>query len=142
MIRAILSIVAGVVAAFVIVMLGDMASHAVAASAAGAPPADMSDRAAIEAYMAGLPATVFMVMLAGWTIAAFAAAFIAARLGRKGPWPGWVAAGVFLCATAANLLMIPHPVWMAVAGVALVVAGGWAGARLGSKGAAGVRPPA
>ncbi|MCS6625009.1 hypothetical protein N0B44_19010 [Roseibacterium beibuensis] len=133
MLRAILSIVAGVVAAFVIVMLGDMLSHAVAASSAGAPPSDMTDRAAIEAYMAGLPTTVFAVMLAGWTIAAFAAAFVAARFGRKGAWPGWVAAGVFLCATGANLLMIPHPVWMSVAGVVLVVVGGWIGARLGAK---------
>ena len=133
MLRAILSVVAGVVAAFVIVMLGDMLSHAVAASSAGAPPTDMNDRAAMEAYVAALPTTVFVVMLAGWTIAAFAAAFVAARFGRKGAWPGWVAAGAFLCATAANLLMIPHPIWMTVAGIVLVVAGGWAGARLGSK---------
>ncbi len=135
MLRAILSIVAGVVAAFVIVMLGDMLSHMLAASSAGAPPTDMSDRAAMEAYVEGLPTTVFAVMLAGWTLAAFAAGFVAARFGRKGVWPGWVAAGVFFCATAANLLMIPHPVWMTVAGIVLVLAGGWAGARFGAKGA-------
>ena len=132
--RAILSIVGGVIAAFVIVMLGDMLSQALAASSAGAPPADMTDRAAIEAWMAGLPVTVFAVMLAGWTLAAFSAAYLAARFGRRGAWPGWVAAGLFLCATTANLLMIPHPVWMTVAGVVLVTAGGWAGARFGSKG--------
>lgn len=135
MLRAILSIVGGVIAAFVIVMLGDMLSQAVAASTAGAPPTDMGDRAAIEAWMAGLPTTVFVIMLAGWTVAAFVAAFVAARFGRKGAWPGWVAAGLFLCATAANLLLIPHPLWMTVAGVVLVIAGGWAGARFGSKGA-------
>ena len=133
MLRAILSIVGGVVAAFVIVMLGDMLSQAVAASSAGAPPADMTDRAAIEAYMSGLPTAVFVVMLAGWTVAAFAAAFIAARFGRKGAWPGWVAAGVFLCATTANRLMIPHPGWMTFAGIALVLAGGWIGAGAGSR---------
>jgi len=133
MLRAILSIVAGVVAAFAIVMLGDMLSQAVAASSAGAPPADLSDRTAIEAYMSGLPVTVFLIMLAGWTIAAFVAAFVAARFGRKGAWPGWVAAALFFCATAANLLLIPHPMWMTVAGIVLVIAAGWAGARLGSK---------
>ena len=110
MLRAILSIVAGVVAAFVVVMLGDMLSHALAASSAGAPPADMTVRAAIKAYMSGLPPTVFAIMLAGWTVAAFVAGFVAARFGRRGAWPGWVAVGLFLCATAANLLMIPHPV--------------------------------
>ncbi|WP_183252257.1 hypothetical protein [Brevundimonas basaltis] len=133
MLRAILSIVAGVAAAFVIVMLGDMLSHMLAASTAGAPPTDMNDRPAMEAYVAGLPTTVFAVMLAGWTIAAFAAGFVAARFGRKGAWPGWVAAGIFLCATAANLLMIPHPVWMTAAGIVLVILGGLTGSRVGSK---------
>lgn len=135
MLRAILSIVGGVIAAFVIVMLGDMLSQAVAASSAGAPPADMTDRAAIEAYMAGLPVTVFVIMLAGWTLAAFAAGFLASRFGGRGAWPGWVAAGLFLCATAANLLLIPHPVWMTAAGIVLVIAAGWAGAHLGSRNA-------
>jgi hypothetical protein len=133
MLRAILSIVGGVIAAFVIVMLGDMLSQAVAASSAGAPPADMTDRTAIEAYMAGLPVTVFVIMLAGWTLAAFAAAYLAARFGRRGAWPGWVAVGLFFCATTANLLLIPHPMWMTAAGIVLVIAAGWAGARLGSK---------
>lgn len=135
MLRLILSIVVGVVIAFVIVMAGDMLSQSMAASA-GPAPTDMSDRAAMEAYVAGLPTVVFVTMLATWTVAAFAAAAFAARFGRRGAWPGWVAAGLFLCATAANLIMIPHPAWMAVAGVVLVVAAGWFGARVGSSGVA------
>lgn len=133
MLRLVLSIVGGVVVAFVIVLLGDMASQSLAASA-GPAPTDMSDRAAMQAYVAGLPTAVFITMLATWTIAAFAAAVLAARFGRRGAWPGWVAAGLFLCATAANLIMIPHPAWMAVAGVVLVVAAGWFGAKAGSTG--------
>jgi len=132
MLRAILSIVGGVVVAFGIVILGDTLSHAVAASSAGAPPADMTDRAAIEAYMTGLPVMVFVIMLAGWTLAAFAGALLAARFGRRGAWPGWVVGGLFFCATAANLLMIPHPVWMTAAGIMLVIGAAWAGARLGA----------
>jgi len=133
MLRLVLSIVGGVVVAFVIVLLGDMASQSLAASA-GPAPTDMSDRAAMQAYVAGLPTAVFITMLATWTIAAFAAAVLAARFARRGAWPGWVAAGLFLCATAANLIMIPHPAWMAVAGVVLVVAAGWFGAKAGSTG--------
>ena len=135
MLRLILSIVGGVIIAFVIVMAGDMLSQSLAASA-GPPPTDMNDRAAMEAYMAGLPTMVFIAMLATWTVAAFTAAAFAARFGRRGAWPGWVAGGLFLCATAANLLMIPHPAWMAIAGVVLVVAAAWFGARMGSGGVA------
>lgn len=133
MLRLISSIIVGVVIAFVIVMAGDMLSQSMAASA-GPAPTDMNDRAAMRAYVAGLPMTVFITMLATWTVAAFAAAAFAARFGRRGAWPGWVAAGLFLCATAANLLLIPHPAWMAIAGVLLVVAAGWFGARAGSSG--------
>lgn len=135
MLRLILSIVGGVIIAFVIVMAGDMLSQSLAVSA-GSPPTDMNDRAAMEAYMAGLPTMVFIAMLATWTVAAFTAAAFAARFGRRGAWPGWVAGGLFLCATAANLLMIPHPAWMAIAGVVLVVAAAWFGARMGSGGVA------
>ena len=133
MLRVILSIVVGVLIAFVIVMAGDMLSQSMAGSA-GPAPTDMNDRAAMAAYVAGLPTGVFLVMLATWTVAAFAAAAFAARFGRRGAWPGWVAAGLFLCATAANLIMIPHPAWMAIAGVVLVVAAGWFGAKAGSTG--------
>lgn len=133
MLRLILSIVGGVIIAFVIVMAGDMLSQSLASSA-GPAPTDMNDRAAMEAWVAGLPTAAFIAMLATWTVAAFAAAFVAARFGRRGAWPGWVAGGLFLCATAANLLMIPHPAWMAIAGVVLVVAAGWFGARTGSGG--------
>lgn len=135
MLRLILSIVAGVIIAFVIVMAGDMLSQSLASSS-GPAPTDMNDRAAMDAYVAGLPTAVFAAMLATWTVAAFAAAAFAARFGRRGTWPGWVAGGLFLCATAANLLMIPHPAWMAIAGVVLVVAAGWFGARLGAGGRA------
>ncbi len=133
MLRLILSIVVGVVIAFVIVMAGDILSQSMAASA-GPAPTEMTDRAAMEAYMAGLPTAVFITMLATWTVAAFAAAAFAARFARRGAWPGWVAAGLFLCATAANLFLIPHPTWMAIAGVVLVVAAGWFGAKAGSTG--------
>ncbi len=135
MLRLILSIVGGVIIAFVIVMAGDMLSQSLAVSA-GSPPTDMNDRAAMEAYMAGMPTMVFIAMLATWTVAAFTAAAFAARFGRRGAWPGWVAGGLFLCATAANLLMIPHPAWMAIAGVVLVVAAAWFGARMGLGGVA------
>jgi len=134
MLRLVLSIIGGVVIAFAIVILGDMLSQTLAASA-GPPPTDMNDRAAMQTYVAGLPTVVFIAMLATWTAAALAGAAFAARFARRGVWPGWVAAALFLCATAANLFLIPHPVWMAVAGVVLVVAAGWFGARIGSTGA-------
>lgn len=84
MLRLILSIVGGVVIAFVIVMAGDMLSQSMA-SAAGPAPTDMSDRAAMEAYVSGLPTVVFITMLATWTVAAFVAAAFAARFGRAAP---------------------------------------------------------
>jgi hypothetical protein len=135
MIRLILSVGFGLVIAVVIVLAGDMLSQSLAASA-GPTPIDETDRGAMQAYMAGLPTVVFVVMLATWTTAALVAAVFAARFGRHGAWPGWVAGGLFLFLTAANLLLIPHPGWVAITGVVLVVAAVWFGAKAGSSGVA------
>jgi len=131
MLRTVLSVIAGIVAAFAIVIITDSLFHALAPSAP--PPADTSDREAVRAYVAGQPVGVLMAVLAGWTLAAFAGSALAARLARRGEMPGWIVTGLFLLATAANFLMVPHPMWMVALAVVLIVAAGWAGSRMGAR---------
>ncbi len=131
MLKLIASIVAGVFVSFSLVLASDAVSHAMASAAAGTPP-DPGDRAALEGYVHSLPPFVLASMLLGWTVATLVGSWIAGRFGGRGPWPGWVVAGAFLLATASNFLMIPHPVWMIAAGVALICGAGWLGARLGA----------
>lgn len=133
MLRLILSIIGGLVAAFALVFLSDALFHALTPSAA-ATPQDASDREAMRAYVAAQPAGVLAALIVGWTVAAFAGSWIAARFGGRGAWPGWLVGGLFLVATASNFVMIPHPAWMVLCAVVLIIAAVWLGARLGARG--------
>jgi len=130
MLKTVLAVVAGIVVAFGIVFASDALFHALAPSAP--PPADTNNREAMRAYVAGQPTGVLIAVLVGWTLAAFAGSALAARLARRGEWPGWIVTGLFLLATAANFMMVPHPMWMVAVGVVAILAAGWAGSRMGA----------
>ena len=78
-------------------------------------------------------------VLMGWTFAAFAGGWVAARTTRRhrvgvALWVGGlIVAGVLL-----NVALLPHPTWMTVLGVLLPLPSAWLAARLASP---RVRPP-
>lgn len=131
MLRLVLSIVAGLAVAFAIVFAGDALFHSLSTGQAPAP----TDKAAMQAYVAGQPVGALVVVLAGWALAALAGAALASRLGRRGQWPGGVVTGLFLLATASNFVMVTHPLWMVVAAMLSIAAAGWLGARVGARSA-------
>ena len=126
MIRTILATVMGVLLSVVLVMLGEMASNSFGV---GAQPADMSDRAALAAYVARQPMWLMALMCVIWGVAVGVGAYVAARFARRGPWPGWIVTILFLVATVANFTMIPHPLWMFGLAIAAIVIGGGFGTR-------------
>ena len=131
MLRLILSIVGGLVLAFAGVFVTDALFHALSPSAAAMP--ETGDKEAMRAYVANLPASLLAAMLMGWTIAALAGSFVAARFGGRGEWPGRVVGGLFLLATAANFLMVAHPTWMVITAFALIIAAAAIGAKAGAR---------
>lgn len=132
MVRLIVAIAGGVIAAFAIVFVSDALFHALSPTAA-AMPTDMNDREAMRVYVASQPIAILVGLEAAWGAAAFAGAWIAARFGARGAWPGWIVTGLFLVATTSNFLMVPHPAWMVVLGLGLTGGAGWAGARIGTR---------
>jgi hypothetical protein len=130
MLRTVLCVIAGIAAAFAITFASDALFHALVPSAV--PPADTSDREAMRAYVVAQPAWVLTSLLVAWALAAFVGSAVAARLARGGELPGWIVTGLYLLATAANFIMVPHPVWMVVFGLVLIAAAGWAGSRAGA----------
>lgn len=128
MVRLILAILCGILAAFGVVMLTDVVVHALSPGTPSAPGTPE-----METYVAGLPVAPLAAFAIGCGVAAAVGAFIAARFGRRGAWPGWVVAGLLLLATAANFAMIAHPVWVVAASVILILAAGWAAAQAGAR---------
>ena len=134
MLRTILGIFAGVVLAFVVLMGLEMAGHAVMPPPPGLDPADPEDLKQMVAS-ASMAAKVWVVF--AWFAAVVAGGWAARRLSRKG-WAGWVIVGLIVLGGVANIMMIPHPLWMQIAAVAAPLLGGWIVTRLPAGGSASV----
>ncbi len=67
------------------------------------------------------PFTVFVPPLFSWVLAGMMGSWAAGLIARRqAKTHGWVAGGLFLFATLANLLSLPHPIWVWVVTLTLV----------------------
>jgi len=137
MIRSIVAVVAGVVVALALLAGIDALGHRVYPLPQGV---DWSDPKVVERVVSALPIGAFLFAVTSWIVAAFAGAWLAARLAlsRRSLHGGLVGALV-LAATIGNLLMIPHPAWVIAGGLIGVPLCAWLGARVG--GSAVAQPP-
>lgn len=132
MLRTVLGIVAGVVLAFVVIMALEMVSFVAFPPPAGLDPADPED---VKRIAAAAPMAAKVLVVFCWFAGALAGGWLARRLSRTS-WAGWVIAGLIAVSGIANVLMIPHPLWMQIAAVAAPLLGGWIVTRLPVGGAA------
>jgi hypothetical protein len=126
--RSILAVIGGLAAAFVVVTLFDVLSIMMFPL----PPGfDTTDPAAMQALAESLPVGAFIILIVGWAVASFAGSWVAGRIGSHAPFiHSVVFTGLFLIVGIVNLLFVPHPAWVWMAGIAAYVVGGFAGARL------------
>jgi hypothetical protein len=98
---------------------------------------DYQDAAAMTAWMKTLPAQAMALVLAAWTIGAFAGAFTAAKIARSGKMVVAVIVSLISLAAAAYYIQAyEHPSWMWVS-VALLPLAGLLGGTLARGRAAG-----
>lgn len=127
-VRSIVAVLAGmVVFAFLV-----MAIEAVGMMIFPPPPGtDMANPEAARAAMANAPVGSLLFVLLAWIVGTFAGAWTAARIARRAPVGHGLVVGVLgLAGAIANMLMIPHPVWFWVLGVAVFLPVAWLGARI------------
>lgn len=78
-----------------------------------------------------IPTGALAFVVASWGLAAVVGSWVAARLAPKATLThGMVVGAIFLAATIANLLLLPHPLWMWVLGVAEVFPAAYIGSWL------------
>jgi len=128
MVRSILVVLAGVVTSALVVVGTD----AIVSSLHPLPPGiDVTNQESLRQAMATIPASAFVVLLAGWLVAAAVGSFVAARWAGRAPvMHGVLVALILLAATVANLVAVPHPTWMWPAVLILIPLAGWAGVRI------------
>jgi hypothetical protein len=127
-IRSALVLLAGVVVAVLIVTLMDTVAGSIYPLPAGI---DRGNPESMRQAVAGLPIGAFLVLLAGWVLAAAAGSYVAARLATHArAIHGLIVALFVLVATVANLAAIPHPTWLWPATIIAIPAAGWLATRL------------
>lgn len=131
--RRILAVLAGIVVAFVVVMLTDLLVGGIFPPP---PGTDVRDPESMAAAIGAMPVIALALMVIGWGVASAVGAFVAVRITpERRRSAGHLVALLLLIATMANLAMLPHPAWMWVAALIAVPLLGWVGARMGAGGA-------
>jgi len=114
MLRKVIAVFAGLVTAWAIFIVIQALSHFVAA-----PPfaIDLNDPDSINRYMAAMPLLGFVLVLAGYAIGSFFGGFVIEAVARGGGIVlPVIAGGILMLAWILNLLVFPHPIWIAVIG--------------------------
>jgi hypothetical protein len=125
---SVLAVLAGAIVAGVLISVVEGISSAVYPPP---PGLDLNNPEALRQYIDRLPIGAFLFVLAAWAVGPFAGAYVAARLVRRARMAhGLIVGALFLIAGVLNMLMIPHPIWMWVAGIAIFIGCSYLGARL------------
>jgi hypothetical protein len=118
--RLILAILAGIAAAFATIWVIEMVHHLLYPIPGNVR---MHDTAGLARYIAALPLGSQLFIAAGWLAGAAVGGAVAARISRKRKAAWWVA-GIVAVSAIANVLFIPHPLFLIVAAVAAPLLGG------------------
>jgi hypothetical protein len=122
--------IVGIIIAGLLVWLVEMLGHTVYP-----PPTDLNfaDPDAMRAYIDMLPLGALLFVAAAWFIGTLGGTFAACKIGDAKPLVfAGVVGGLMLIATAANLIMIPHPLWFSILGIVGIIVAAWLGMTLGA----------
>lgn len=114
MLRIILGCIAGVFVAIGLTAILQAVGHMIFPVPEGM---NTMNRAEMGEAIAALPITSKVSVIVSYTIAALVGGGLAAWISKR-KWAALIIVGFMLAATAVNLIMIPHPLWMIFATIA------------------------
>jgi hypothetical protein len=121
MVRSILSVIAGLVLAFVLVFVTEIVNMLIFPLPAGI---DMHDPEALGAALLEAPWYKLILVPVGWLVATLVGGVLAAKLARRAPRKHALAVGTLLLLVGIlNMNSIPHPDWFLPVGTGAFVVG-------------------
>jgi hypothetical protein len=93
---------------------------------------ETANRADLAVVMDGVPVAAKLLVVTAWFAGAFCGSWLALRVS-DWRWSGWIVVLFLIAGGVANLVAIPHPLWMQVASIAAPIAGGWIARRMHHK---------
>ena len=131
MIRKILSVPLGLVAAFISISLLHHAGQYIYPPPAGL---DINNKFQIEAYLHSAPVGAMLFLLLSYLLGSVAGGFVTAlTAGRTYKIPVIITGFLLTAAGCVNLYMINHPLWFTIISLLVYIPGTWLGGRLKQK---------
>lgn len=125
--RQLLGVVLGIAVAIGVVFVVETIGHALLPVPTDYDP--MTEDGAAR-YLREAPIAAKLGLVFGWFAGALAGGWVAVRIGGRARL-AWIVAGLIALAGVANIMMIPHPLWMQVAAVTAPLLAGWLASRSG-----------
>ena len=123
MLRDFVAVVAGIITAFLTIMLIDKIGHMIYPPPAGL---DFADPEAIRPYLATLPIGAYLFIWASSVVGALTGTLIACFAGAaRTAILAAAVGGIVFAATVANFIWIPHPLWLSLATLAGIILSTW-----------------
>lgn len=119
MVRNIIAGVLGIVVAWILFTLIQAGSHLVFPPEV---PLNTNDLESIKRYMETITPAMFAVVLAGYAIGSFGGGFVIGKVAesKKNTIP-IIVGGLLTIGWILNLIMLPHPIWVAVVGFLMYI---------------------
>lgn len=97
---------------------------------------DQNDFDQLSQWISTLPVGAFLFVLVAWACGTFLGTYVARRLAPdRRVWPGLIVWALLTIASISNLILIPHPLWFAIAGIAACLISGLLGLVLAAPAA-------
>ena len=133
-VRSVLAVIAGFIAAAVVMMLFEFVNGHVLYPGLRKAAEDVTDREALRTLLAAAPAGAFLVVLLGWAAGGLVGGFVAGRIGWHAPVAHALILGALLTLSGiANNLMLPPPAWFWVVSMLILLPCAYAGGRGGTE---------
>jgi hypothetical protein len=136
-VRHIGAVIAGLISAFVLVAGAEGIVHVMYPPP---PGTNMEDFEQVKRFVAALPVTAYVLVLAGWLIATFVGTWLAAKIARN-PLAGYIVGTLLLAGGVFNAFKIPQPVWFSIVSFVIYIGATFVGARAGKTAFQRQRPP-
>jgi hypothetical protein len=129
--RTLLGIIAGFIAAFAIMSAFEFANSLMFPFP---KTMDIWDLAQVRAFAASLPASAFILLVAGWITGSFVGGWVSARIAKTSPGIATIAVGVLLTLGATfNAWLIQNPWWLHFGGLPLFGLLAYGGYRVATR---------
>jgi len=127
MLRSVLGVIIGIISGFVVIYAVEHIGQLIWPVAT---ELDLKDKAAAAAFLAGMPIGGLVTVVVAWILGAYTGSMVALLMSDRRRIEGIIPAALIFAATVLVLFMLPHPLWMAVAGLGGIIAAGWLADRL------------